>query len=89
MDDDDDVESRSQREMLIENQIANLPFQPVADDGPFHAAPGPQPHPCHRLAVRQDSDGELHALGPSSSSVHGMERVRELERNGPGTTGMR
>ena len=82
--DDDHIQSGSQRESLIEDQIADLPFEPVADHGPFHAAASPKPNPRNVLAIRQHTDGKLHAFGPSSSSIHGLKGVRALEGDEPG-----
>ena len=83
------VQAHPQGKRLVENQVAELPFQPVPYHSPLQPSTGPEPHARHGLLVGERADGELQPLRPVSSTGHGTKGVRTLERDELGGSGVR
>ena len=78
MNHDDDIKSRLEEHASGGDDRPELPLQPVPPDRPFESMAGAQSDARRALLVGERADGQRHAVCPSSSSIHGAERLGEL-----------
>ena len=79
MDHHDHVKPLTKRQRAVVNDRPKLPLEPVAHHCPFQAPARPQADARLGTLIREDTDGQRRATGPSAASVHGAEGLGMLE----------